>query len=101
MINEDNQINTFKHQSEIFTGEQIQPNLKKRVLKQIEKKMDSQLKVIQADQNIVVPLVEALDKDFQSEIYFDLSEAKAQNDSKKDSVEKNSQVAKIVQAPES
>ena len=63
--------------------------------------MDSQLKVIQAEQNIVVQLVEALDKDFQSEIYFDPFEAKAQLDSKKDSVEKNSQVAKIVQAPES
>jgi hypothetical protein len=50
--------------------------LKKRVLKQIEKEVDSQLKVIQAEQNIVVQLVEALDKDFQSEIYFDLSEAK-------------------------
>jgi len=36
--------------------------------------------VIQAEQNIVVPLVEALDKDFQSEIYFDPSEAKAQLD---------------------
>ena len=70
-------------------------------MKQIEKEVDSQLNVIQAEQNIVVQLVEALDKDFQSEIYFDLSEAKAQLDSKKDSVEKNSQVAKIVQAPES
>ena len=57
--------------------------------------------MIQAEQKIVVPLVEAPNKDFQSEIYFDPSEAKAQLDSKKDSVEKNSQVAKIFQAPES
>ena len=63
--------------------------------------MDSQLKVIQADQNILVQLDEAPNKDFQSQIYFDLSEARAQLDSKKDSVEKDSQVAKIVRAPES
>ena len=59
----------------------------------MEKKVDSQLKVIQAEQNIVVPLVEDLNKDFQSEVYFDISEAKAQLDSKKDSVEKDSLVA--------
>jgi hypothetical protein len=65
----------------------------------MEKQVDSQLKVIQSEQNIVVPLVEAPNKDFQSQIYFDLSEARAQLDSKKDSVEKDSQVAKNVQAP--
>ena len=59
----------------------------------MEKQVDSQLKVIQADQNILVQLEEAPYKDFQSEIYFDLSEAKAQLDSKKDSVEKDSLVA--------
>ena len=59
----------------------------------MEKQVDSQLKVIQAEQNILVQLEEAPNKDFQSEIYFDLSEAKAQHDSKKDSVEKNSLVA--------
>ena len=52
--------------------------------------MDSQLKVIQADQNILVQLEEAPKEDFQSEIYFDLYEAKAQLDQKKDSVEKDS-----------
>ena len=61
----------------MFTDEQIQPNLKKRVLKQIEKQIDSQLQVIQAEQNIEIPLVEAPNKDFQSLIYFDLSEARA------------------------
>ena len=61
----------------MFTDEQIQPNFKKRVLKQIEKQVDSQLKVFQAEQNIEVPLVEAPNKDFQSQIYFDLSEARA------------------------
>ena len=66
IFNEDNQINTFQHKSQIFTGEQNQPNLRKRVLKQMEKQVDSQLKVIQAEQNIVLPLVEAPNKDFQS-----------------------------------
>ena len=43
----------------------------------MEKQVDSQLQVIQAEQNIEVPLVEASNKDFQSQIYFDLSEARA------------------------
>jgi hypothetical protein len=43
----------------------------------MEKQVDSQLQVIQAKQNIEVPLVEAPNKDFQSQIYFDLSEARA------------------------
>ena len=49
----------------------------------------------------MVPLVEASNKDFQSQIYFDLSEARAQLNSKKDSIEVDSQIAKIGQAPES
>ena len=52
----ESQLLTFQHESQIFTDEQNQPNIKKRVLKQIEKQVDSQLKVIQADQNIVVQL---------------------------------------------
>ena len=59
----------------------------------MEKKVDSQLKVIQAEQNILVQLDEDPNKDFQSEIYFDPSDARAQLDSKKDSVEKDSLVA--------
>jgi hypothetical protein len=46
-------------------------------LKQIEKQVDSKLKVIQSEQNIVIPLEEAPIKDFQSQIYFDPSEARA------------------------
>ena len=59
MFNMDSQLPTFQHRSQIFTDEQNQQNLKKRVLKQIEKQVESQLKVIQEDQNIVVQLDKA------------------------------------------
>ena len=49
----------------------------------------------------MVPLVEASNKDFPNQIYFDLSEARAQLNSKKDLIEVDSQIAKIVHAPES
>ena len=86
MFNMESSLSSYEQKGQVLSFQQTQQNLNRRVLKQTDKEVDSeQNKAFKAIRFAPQP-EQALDNEFNSSIYFDLSEAKAKTDSKVDSI---------------